>query len=80
MNMNVNIKKWYMENYPTDEMGYELNEDVDFDDLFMTLDNYGDVYELLGVYDSLIRERVFGKLSELMNVDYSYIYEQWLKG
>lgn len=80
MNMNVNIKKWYMENYPTDEMGYELNEDVDFDDLFMTLDNYGDVYELLGAYDSLIRERVFGKLSELMNVDYSYIYEQWLKG
>jgi hypothetical protein len=37
------------------------------------------VYEALGVCDSLVRERVFGELAKIMNVDYDCIYEQWLK-
>jgi hypothetical protein len=28
----------------------------------------------------LIRERVFTKLAEIMEVDYDYIYYQWLLG
>ncbi len=78
--METNIKEWYINAYPTDEMGSELNDNVTFNDLFVALDNYKDVYELLGAGDSLIRERIFEKLSKLMNVEYSYIYEQWLKG
>jgi hypothetical protein len=30
--------------------------------------------------DSIVRERAFKKLSELLGVDYDYVYEQWLKG
>lgn len=72
------IKEWYMCTYPTDELGEEINNDITFYDMFVVLDTYKDVYEALNVGDSLIRERVFTELSKIMNVDYDYIYRQWL--
>lgn len=77
---NTKIKEWYMTEYPTDELGAELNQDITFYDLFKVLDTYKSVYEALNVYDSIVRERVFSKLAEVMNVVYDYIYEQWLLG
>ena len=74
------IKEWYIKEYPTDELGVEINNDITFYDLFIVLDTYKSVYEALNVWDSIVRERVFGKLAEIMDVDYDYIYEQWLKG
>lgn len=73
------IKEWYTKEYPTDELGAEINNDITFYDLFVVLDRYKDVYEALNVCDSIIRERVFGKLAEIMEVDYDYIYMQWLR-
>lgn len=73
------IKEWYMKEYPTDELGVEINSEITFEDLFVVLDTYKDVYEALEVWDSIVRERVFGQLAEIMNVDYDYIYEQWLR-
>jgi hypothetical protein len=77
---NTKVKEWYMTEYPDDELGEEMNQDVTFYDLFVVLDTYKSVYDTLNVWDSIIRERVFSKLAEIMNVDYDYIYEQWLKG
>lgn len=76
---NLKVKKWYMDTYKTDELGKELNSLITFKDVFNTLDSYQDIYKLLGVDDSIVRERVFEKLSKIMKVDYDYIYEQWLK-
>ena len=76
---NTKIKEWYMTEYPDDELGEEMNKDVTFHDLFVVLDTYKSVYDTLNVWDSIIRERVFSKLAEIMNVDYDYIYEQWLR-
>lgn len=77
--LNLNIKSWYMSKYPTDEVGKTLNDNTTFQDLFDCLDNYSDVYELLGgEADSIIRERCFKKLAELIDTDYNYIYNQWL--
>ena len=76
----IKIKEWYIKEYPTDELGIEINNDITFYDLFVVLDTYKDVYEALNVWDSIVRERVFGKLAEIMNVDYDYVYEQWLRG
>ena len=73
------IKQWYIKNYPTDEMGIEMKETLTFEELFTALDNYQDVYQTMGVHDSVIRERVFEELSKVMQVDYDYIYDQWLK-
>lgn len=73
------IKEWYVNKYPTDELGTEINNEITFEDLFVVLDTYKDVYKALGVGDSIIRERVFDKLAKIMQVDYNYIYEQWLR-
>lgn len=80
MNKNFKIRKWYMEQYPSDELGAEISPAVSFEDLFEALDYYWDVYEFLGVCDSVVRERVFVKLAEIMNCEYDYIYDQWLLG
>ena len=84
MNKEVEFKKeiktWYCETFPTDDLGLELNEGVTFEDLFDALDNYKDVYEVFGVGDSLIRERLFQRLADIIGMDYTYVYDQWLKG
>lgn len=77
---NIKVKQWYISTFHTDELGTELNSLITFKDVFNTLDSYQDIYKLLGVDDSIVRERVFAKLSEIMKVDYDYIYNQWLKG
>ncbi len=46
--------------------------------MFNTLDNYESVYDFIGVYDSVIRERLFSMLSVIMDVEYDYIYDQWM--
>ena len=74
----MNIKNYYLKTYPTDELGIEINPSATFEGLFYTLDNYGDVYDYIGVNDSIVRERCFEKLSEIMKCDYNEIYEQLL--
>ena len=79
--METKIKEWYMQEYPTDEVGETLNEETTFKDLYEALDNYEDIYNILGgEADSIVRERCFEKLAEIMQVGYDYIYEQWIKG
>lgn len=75
----MKIKTWYTKQFKTDELGHEIAENATFEGLFEALDNYKDVYKYIGVADSLVRERVFQKLAEIMQVEYSYIYEQWLR-
>ena len=75
----TNIRNWYMEAYPTDDLGAEITKDATFLGLFDTLDTYKDVYDYIGVSDSIVRERCFEKLAEIMECDYDYIYEQWLR-
>lgn len=78
MKAKGSIKGAYQMLYSYDELGYELN-DVTFDDVFRTLDNYESVYKLIGVYDSIVRERIFSMLAVIMDVEYNYIYNQWLE-
>jgi hypothetical protein len=76
--MDTCVRSWYISTFPNDELGVELNW-ITFGELSKVLDERKDVYAALGVGDSLVRERVFQKLAEIMNVEYRYVYEQWLK-
>lgn len=58
-------------------MGEDIDSEATFEGLFHVLDRYGDVYEYIGVVDSLVRERVFEKLAEIMQVTYDEVYDQW---
>ena len=79
--LNVSIKKWYVENYPSDDLGTTLSASTTFLDLNNLLNSGkgSDVYELLGGdADSIIRERCFTKLAELTGQNYNSIYNKWL--
>jgi|TARA_R110000796_G_scaffold618_1_gene2133 hypothetical protein len=72
------IKEFYLNNYPTDELGVELNENTNFTGLLNELVTNNDIYGYIGVGDSIIRERLFSKLSEILNCPYDYVYDLWL--
>jgi hypothetical protein len=74
----MEIKQFYLNNYPTDELGVELNENANFTGLLNELFTGNDIYGYIGVGDSIIRERLFEKLSEILNCSYDYVYNLWL--
>ena len=74
----MKIKDWYKKNFKTDELGDELNPNTTFDDLFSAILN-GDVYSAMGVHDSVVRERLFSKLSKIKGRYENYAYELYVK-
>lgn len=71
------IKDWYVKAYPTDDLGERLNGT--FKGALQTLLRGDDIYDYIGVGDSLIRERLFSQLSKMLDVDYDEIYNLWLE-
>jgi len=74
----MNIREFYVKNYPSDDMGKGINPKATFDGLAKTLSNCHCVYEYLYVYDSIIRERLFEKLASIKGCEYEVIYQRWL--
>ena len=79
MKKDVSLKYWYLFNYPTDELGLEINENATFVGLLNVLHEGGEVYDYFGVGDSIIRERLFEGLAKQINKPYDYVYDLWLK-
>ena len=77
-NLELKIKDWYTKEFKDDELGAEIKDGITFADLDKALTDKKDVYDVLGVGDSIIRERCFEKLSDLLGVDYDNIYYRWL--
>ena len=75
----MKIREFYLEAYPSDDMGNDINPNATFAGLLNQLIVSGDVYAYLYVYDSIIRERLFEKLAEELEVSYEYVYKLWLK-
>jgi len=76
----MTIKEFYLKEYPTDELGLELNEKVTFTDLITILIADLDFYNYIGVGDSLVRERLFAELATQLKKPYEYVYDMWLNG
>ena len=73
------VREYYITAFETDNLGYEIDKNISFLDVFLTLTlKDKGIYDLLGVGDSIIRERVFERLSELLSVDYYTIFNAWL--
>lgn len=75
----MKIREYYLEAFPTDELGIEINENVTFAGLLNQLIVNGDVYRYIGVSDSIVRERLFERLAEELEVSYDYVYQLWIK-
>lgn len=76
--MKQKIKIWHRFKYPNDELAKEMDGEITFKNLWDGMNAGEDVYEMLGVYDSLIREHVFSELAKRMNTKYETIYNKWL--
>jgi hypothetical protein len=75
----MNIREYYLGEYPSDELGMELNETPTVAGLLNQLIVGGDVYRYIGVSDSIVRERLFERLAEELEVQYDYVYNLWIK-
>lgn len=83
----IKLKDWYTSEFPTDELGKELNYKLTLKDIYTFLrvyggkgnDEHGDFYNYIGVSDSVVRERIFKKLAKELGKDYKDIYNLWLK-
>lgn len=75
----MKIKNYYLDAFPNDELGKDINPDATFIGLTSALSDGDDVYDYIGVGDSIVRERVFGKLADIMGVPYNVIYKMWQK-
>lgn len=80
MNKTEQVKEWYVETFKTDELGAEIKEKITFEHLYIALKNKHDIYNLLGVQDSLVRERLFNELSCRKEIDGEEIYNMWIDG
>lgn len=63
--LQSNVREWYLHTFPTDNLGEEIAADIAFSDLYGRSST--EVYEILGVEDSVIRERVEEQLREITN-------------
>lgn len=66
----TNVKDDYVTDYPTDDLGKEINENLNYLQLFNGLLSGNDIYEMIEVSDPLIHERVLKHLAYLMGIDY----------
>ena len=74
----MELRQYYMNLYPTDDMGYDISSDATWVGLLKTLNVGNEVYDYIGVVDSLVRERLFEGLSEVIGVSYDEIYNKWI--
>ena len=74
----MNIKQYYMKQFPEDSIGKEIKEGITFLGLRNILYGDYDVYDYIGVGDSLVRERLFEQLSKDIGQDYGFVYDLWL--
>lgn len=63
--LQSNVREWYLHTFPTDDLGEEIAADIAFSDLYGRKST--EVYEILGVEDSVIRERVEDQLREIIS-------------
>ena len=73
---SASIKEWYVKAYPVDDLGPGIVGN--FAGALETMAKGGDIYEYIGVGDSLIRQRLFTRLAKMLGLDYDRIYEMWL--
>lgn len=78
--LQENVKDWFVKTYPTDSLGAELHSELSFEQFYEGMKEGKDVYAMLGVRDSFVRECVFGEMAKRLGIDYDEIYDLWMDG
>lgn len=75
LNLKDNIKETYHKLFETDELWEELKDELTFEDLLNSLQKGEDVYDTIGIGDSIVRERLFNILLDILQKDYDIEYD-----
>lgn len=75
----MKLREFYLNECDWDDLGKEINPNATFVGLLNTLYEGNDLYEYIGVGDSIIRERLFEELANQLNKPYDYVYDMWMK-
>lgn len=83
INLKDNVKETYHKMHETDELWEELNDEPTFEDVLNGMQKGDDFYEIIGEADSIMRERIFNLLLNILNnmgydIEYDDIYYLWL--
>lgn len=80
-NKRTRVLDFYKSFYPNDEEGKNINPNLTFSSLLRGMRKGVGFYDMVGVEDSIIRERIFAILADLYaNNDYGEIYNLWING
>lgn len=82
LSSDTDIKKWYTLEYPSDECGNDLKSGVTFLDVWEGMKKGQEFYGMVfsqNKGDSIVRERIFGEMAEILDLDYEDVYQVWLK-
>lgn len=73
---NNRVKDWYIQAFPNDQLGEEINNEVTFKQLYEMLLVGEEIYNHTA-NDSVVRKRIFKKLAEVYNTTLETIYDHW---
>ena len=74
------IKEWYINSFPDDEVGQEIDDQITFEEAYHAMKMGDDFYETVGDHiDTVIRERIFTEMSYLFRVSYDDLYKLWIE-
>ena len=76
--IDKNVKRELMRLHKGDSFCEEINPRITFRDVLIALLQGKNIYDTLGVDDSVIREYAFEALCDIIGCDYDFPYELWL--
>ena len=75
----MDVRSWYLAEYPTDGLGASIRPGLTWEALMEAVPLGSGFYDVLGVDDSVIRERCFSMLADLFcGGEYGVVFEMWL--
>ena len=86
MNKNSKVKEWYKSEFPDDDYGNYIRDELTFKDVYRALEDRKDMYDVIfdpesGHFDSVVRERIFYMLPEIYpELDDDKVYNMWMSG
>lgn len=79
--LDLRVKPRFEERFPEEGSFIDqIPEDLTFRKVMDALNNEEDIYDVIGVNDSVVREEIFILLSDLLDIEYDEIYQLWLHG
>lgn len=74
---DLKVKPVYKKMYPTDDLADEIDPKLTFKQTYDRMAKGECVYDIIGIGDSVIRERIFAILADIYVVTYNDIYNLW---